>query len=83
LLALSLYAARRRWPQTLGTRLVFAGAILGLFALLAIACGTTLVNNGTPTSTPPGSYTIRLTGTVGTLTHNVSTGLTVTSASGG
>jgi Beta-propeller repeat/Abnormal spindle-like microcephaly-assoc'd, ASPM-SPD-2-Hydin len=77
LLALGLIAAgifarrlgaRRAWLSSM------TAAGVTLLVLAWFGCG---ISNPAPSSTPAGNYTITLTGTAGTLIHNVRTALTV------
>jgi hypothetical protein len=62
---------RRRW---------LAGALLGLMAsiiLLQGACGSSSSSTAASGGTPAGSYTITITGSSGSVSHNTTVQLTV------
>ncbi len=71
-----LLAARWRVFAAPAVRLVLSLVILMLPVLVWSGCGTG-GGSSEPSSTPPGTYQIKVTATAGTLTHTVSAALTV------
>jgi hypothetical protein len=76
-LALGLLAAAG-WARRAGTRRLWANlVVLAGAALLAMAWVSCGINNSAPTHTPPGNYTVTVTGTAGALSHAQRSQITV------
>jgi hypothetical protein len=72
--ALGLLCMRPLKRGRLSTRWIFSAILLATISCALAACGGSSSNNN---QTPPGTYTVTVTGTVGSASHSTTTTLVV------